>query len=305
MATPDKRIYRRLSHRTFDESDIVLENCLDCVVTGDRVTLVRCTRCTVKGKDCIARYSDDLTVEGENCSMYRSSMAPFKVGSASFGRVKVQSGVARQSAGSSVVNTFHGSGFTTIVRNAAGRAEQASKRAVASSSSSEDSGSSSSEEERDYAAERRRARLKRCEECGEQKCAASETVCRSCTTPGKRDKPKKSTETRRNEEAAMRIAQAFGVGAVMTSDGRINIVSPGPAVNAVGRNHGTVTNVEGRNSYSQTPRGVFVNGIQVPEGTSMSQGVLFYKGKVVKRTDAKLFDEFPSLLMALESIKPR
>ena len=29
------------------------------------------------------------------------------------------------------------------------------------------------------------------------------------------------------------------------------------------------------------------------------------KGKVVKKTDSKLFDEFPSLLMALESIKPR
>ena len=63
------------------------------------------------------------------------------------------------------------------------------------------------------------------------------------------------------------------------------------------------TNIEGKNVFTLNRSGTFINDIQVPEGTMLSQKEIFYKDKKVTAADEKLFEEYPSLKLALESIR--
>lgn len=65
----------------------------------------------------------------------------------------------------------------------------------------------------------------------------------------------------------------------------------------------SVTTNDGENVFVVDRRGTFINDIQVPEGTRLSQRTLFYKDRKVTAADERLFEEYPSLKLALESIR--
>jgi len=101
------------------------------------------------------------------------------------------------------------------------------------------------------------------------------------------------------------VTNAFGSGAFKAIIGggkpASRVVPPPRTIGRADFGGGSTTNIEGNNVWTTNKSGVFINDIQVPEGTVMSQKKIFFKCEQV--TDEKLFEEYPSLRMALESIK--
>lgn len=82
------------------------------------------------------------------------------------------------------------------------------------------------------------------------------------------------------------IGALMGLRAIPNEDRVVSTVSTG------GRNTLTLR----KTASGQT----FVNGIEVPEGTSVFSGNMFYKGKQVKREDKELMEEVPAFMLVLD-----